>query len=191
VDRHGDGPGEVPEAAGRGRPALCCTPALRAAGGPPGASLHLEGDLPAVDWQQAQQAQQRDSPAHCCAVCGGPCRPHPERQHCQGPWCATAAMSCTQMRDNPLWSFQLRNTKSTTPAQAVGGVHVDAHRVDQHSVLKAVAPSPHQSAKILGERYERKESSRVLACWSCSQCHSNHAPATWRLPAHLRPADLF
>ena len=65
--------------------------------------------------------------------------------------------SCTQMRDNPLWSFQLRNTKSTTPAQAVGGTHGDAHRVDQHSVLKAVVPSPYQRDKILGAIILEKE----------------------------------
>jgi hypothetical protein len=59
-----------------------------------------------------------------------------------------------QMRDNPMWSFQLRNTKSTTPAQAVGGRHGDAHRVDQHSVLEAVALTSHQRAQVLGENRE-------------------------------------
>ena len=54
-----------------------------------------------------------------------------------------------------MWSFQLRNTKSTTPAQAVGGQHSDAHRVDQHSVLKAIAPSKYQRDKILGANWEK------------------------------------
>lgn len=54
------------------------------------------------------------------------------------------------MRDNPLWGFQLRNTKSTTPAQAVGGKFGDAHAVDQHAVLEAVRLTEPQKCKILG-----------------------------------------
>lgn len=54
------------------------------------------------------------------------------------------------MRDNPMWSFQLRNKKSTTPAQAVGGKFGTAHRVDQHAMLAAVNPTAQQKDEILG-----------------------------------------
>ena len=79
-----------------------------------------------------------------------------------------------------MWSFQLRNTKSTTPAQAVGGQHSDAHRVDQHSVLKAVAPSSYQRDKILGNNVN----SIVAQGYACKVPNTE---AMIRLPACSLP----
>lgn len=66
------------------------------------------------------------------------------------PQCSYALLVRLQMRDNPMYSFQLRNTKATTPAQAVGGTYGDAHAVDQHAVLAAVKPTQRQKDRMLG-----------------------------------------
>lgn len=54
------------------------------------------------------------------------------------------------MADNPLWAHSLRNTKSTTSAQATGGSAPDPMTVDQHTVLQALRLTDRQRENIIG-----------------------------------------